>query len=235
VRSIGRTFAWTVLVVVAIAFGLMRVITPAPSDDEIATVYGRRLGIEDRAAAVRVYRAAVAALGPTLSDGRVRRAANPSRPAAEVAGELALHGLARLSLADLDQWNRLTGALADATPEACTEMSSRNPDPRRIGPALAHLSDADLRAWFELQARAARLELDGEAAPTIDPTALDCGYDAMIASASPDDAEFLQTALAAAMLDDASACRLVRLTTQAARALPPNTRDPFFRALVSRD
>jgi hypothetical protein len=209
-----------------------------PTDDEVARAYAAQLGVQDRQAALRLYRAAHAALGPIASDARVRRAVTldvTRRGADAFVGDEATRGIARLPASALDTWNRLRGAIADATADACVELGARSSDPRRIGPALVRLADDDLGAWFALLAQAARLELDGDVAPRIDPMALTEGDDAIASMAAPDDAAFLREARGAAMLDATSACRLTRLSIAGAARLPPDLRERYLRAIAQHD
>jgi hypothetical protein len=152
----------------------------------------------------------------------------------ELGAQLAAKGAARLDAKEFLEMIKLKLKLAEASPKLCTGFWSGGLAGEDFAVGLDALSDPDLHRWFQLSARAMRLQLYATTPlPRFAGQALTDGIGEIKSTLPPEASDTLsKTMTAGVAAPPAAACQAYLQLTRGALRLPDAQRDAFLRAMT---
>ncbi len=163
----------------------------------------------------------------------VKRRLEGSADASAAARDLAHAGLRRLSIPELEAWNRLRERLAESSSVVCAGFWTGRVGQAELRVALEALDDAQLDDWFRVSTTAMRLEAESTAALPED-TGLEGLVEELISRMPEGERPRMLAAFdSGVQLGDVDACWAMKTMFQTVAALSGSSREAALRSLAA--
>jgi hypothetical protein len=219
-----------VLAALALTWGVKEIISRQRIDERVEAM--TKSWPLDATSKQRLGRAWERSMRPVLASARYEEYLEQRRTGSPQLGSRG--GLARLTDAELAQYQLLKRRLAEVSERACAcELAAQRCTQAEHLQALSLLSDAEVDAWYRLWARAKLAELEATAPLPSFLGDYQQGLDAIVEPLSAVDGDRLRAALAGRVTEPAERCQALRSLYGGLDALDPQRRARFTRAMAS--